>query len=77
MWERPAKEHIKKKCNIIQVTIAHQFWPRMKPLMRLIKWDKFKRMAAAITKTNVWLTDLFKAQYRKSKRAKIWKAFKE
>ena len=72
-----AKKHIKRECNAIQATIAHHFRPKTKPLMRPIGRDKFKRMAAAITETDVWPADLFKAQHRKSKRAKIQKAFKE
>ena len=73
----PAKEHIKKECNTIWATIAHQFQLKIKPLMRPTRQNKLKKMAAAITKTNVQPADLSKAQYRKSKRAKVQKAFKE
>ena len=41
------------------------------------KRDKFKRMVAAITKTDVWQADLSKEQHRKGKKAKIQKAFEE
>ena len=69
--EGPAREHIKRKCNTIRATIAHQFWPRMKPLMRPTRRNKLKRIITAILKTYIQLADLSKAQYRKSKRAKI------
>ena len=75
--KEPVREHIKRECNTIQATIAHQFWPRMKPLMWPTRWDKLKRMATAITKTNAQPADLSETQYRKSRRAKIQKAFKE
>ena len=56
---------------------AHQFQPRMKPSMRPTRQDKLKRMAAAITKINVQPADLSEAQYKKSRRAKVWEAFEE
>jgi len=49
----------------------------MKPLMWPIRRDKLKRMAATIIKTNAQPADLFKAQYKKSRRAKVWEAFKK
>ena len=75
--EGPAREHIEREYNAIQATIAHRFRPKTKPPMRPTKRDKFKRIAAAITKTDIWQADLSKVQYRKSKRAKIQKAFKK
>ena len=69
--ERPARKHIKKECNTIWAIIAHQFWPRMKPLMQPTRQDKLKKMVAAITGTSSWPADLSEAQYRKSRRAKI------
>jgi len=77
MREGPAREHIEKKCNTIQATIAYQFWPKTKSLMRPIKQNKLKRMATAITETDVQPVDLFKMQHRKSKRAKVQKAFEK
>ena len=41
------------------------------------KQDKFKRMAATIIKTNAQPADLFKAQYKRGRKAKVWKAFKK
>ena len=57
----PAREYIKREYNTIQATIAHQLWPRMKPLMRPIRQDKLKRITAAILKTDIWPADLSKA----------------
>ena len=71
MWKGPAREHIKKECNTIQATIAHQFWPRMKPSMQPTRWDKLKRIVATTTETSAWLADLSEVQYRKSRRAKV------
>ena len=75
--EGPAREHIKREYNAIQATIAHWFWPKMKPPMRPTRRDKLKRMAAAIIKTDIRQADLFKVQYRKSRRAKVQEAFKK
>ena len=49
----------------------------MKPPMRPTRRDKLKRMAAAITGTDMRPADLSEAQYRKSKRAKVQEAFEE
>ena len=75
--EGPAREHIEREYNAIWATIAHQFRPKTKPPMRPTRRDKFKRMAAAITGTDVRQADLSEAQHRKSRRAKIQEAFKE
>jgi len=75
--EGPAREHIERECNTIWATIAHQFRPRMKPPMWPTRRDRLKRMAAAITGTNARPADLSEAQYRKSRRAKVWEAFEE
>ena len=75
--EGPAREHIERECNTIWATIAHQFQPKTKLPMRPIRRDKLKRMAAAITKTNVWLADQSEAQFKKNKRAKVQKAFEK
>ena len=72
-----AREYIKRECNTIQAIIAYQLQPRIKLLVWPTRRDKLKRIIAAILKTDIWLVDLFKAQYRKSRRAKIQKAFKE
>ena len=45
--------------------------------MRPTKRDKLKRIAAAIIKIDIWQANLSKAQYRKSKKAKVQEAFKE
>jgi hypothetical protein len=73
IWKGPAREHIKRECSIIRAKIAYQpqLQPRTKPLMRPTRRDKLKKMAAAITGTDTRLTNLSKAQYRKSRRAKI------
>ena len=55
------KKHIKRECNTIQATIAHQLWPRTKPLMRPTRRDKLKRIIAAILGTDIQLADLSKA----------------
>ena len=73
----PAKKHIKKECNAIQDTIAHWFQPKTKLPMQPTKKNKLKKMAAAITKTDIQQADLSKAQHRKNKRVKIQKAFKK
>ena len=72
-----AKEYIKREYNVIQATIAHWFRPKMKPPMRPTRRDKLKRMAAAITKTDIRQADLSEAQHRKSRRAKVQEVFKE
>ena len=58
--EGPAREHIKRECNTKQATIAHQFQPRIKPLMWPTRQDKLKKMAAVITETNAQPADLSK-----------------
>ena len=75
--EGPAKKYIKRECNTIWAIIAHQFQPRIKPPMWPTRRDKLKKMAATITGINVQPADLFEVQYRKSRRAKVWKAFKK
>ena len=77
IWEGPAREHIKKECNIIQATIAHCLWPRTKPPMWPTRWDKLKRMAADITGIDVQPADLFETQFRKNRRAKVQKVFEK
>ena len=72
-----AREHIKRKYNTIWAIIAHQLQPRTKPLMRPTRQDKLKRITAAILGIDIQLIDLSKAQYRKSRRAKIQEAFKK
>ena len=75
--EGPAREYIKRECNIIRATIAHQLRPRKKPLMRPTRRDKLKRIAAAILGTDTRPADLSEAQYRKSRRANVQEAFEE
>ena len=69
--EGPAREHIKREYNTIRAIIAHQLRPRRKPPMRPTRRDKLKRMAAAMLGIDIRLADLSKAQYRKSRRAKV------
>ena len=76
-WEGPAREHIERECNTIRATIAHQFQPRIKPTMRPTRRNKLKKMAAAISGTDVQPADLSEAQHRKSRRAGVKEAFKE
>ena len=75
--EGPAREYIERECNTIRATIAHQLQPRMKLTMRPTRRDKLKKMAAAISGTDVRPADLSEAQHRKSRRAGVKEAFEE
>ena len=45
--------------------------------MQLTIWDKFKKIVATILGIDIQLVNLIKVQYKKNKRARVQKAFKE